>query len=197
MPVARVTAAIAVLLALAMPPRIAGAAEGSPHHMTKADGELDREKCAVCHTPDMGLLLGTKLDTCTLCHAVASHSGSAEHVRVEPAAVAAALAGRAKDAVALPLSEDGHIWCGTCHLYHDPKVMGEAWLAHGWVPPDSGLPGAVRDGVLIRWARLAEVHGEATKGGSFATQGTRQLRLPVEDGTLCRQCHAEYGGKKP
>ena len=67
--------------------------------------------------------------------------------------------------------------------------MSEDWLAHGWVPPDSGMPGAVRQAVVDRWAALAEKVGEKSALGQFASKGTRQLRLPVADGQLCRQCH--------
>lgn len=162
--------------------------EGSPpHHMTKANGELDMDVCSACHTKDMSLERPL-LETCTLCHSQTSHAGSDEHVRAEPAAVKQSLAARPKDAVALPLSEDGHMWCGTCHLYHDPKVMQEDWLKKGWVPPESGLPGNVRQAVLDRWAALAAKADDKSPLGRFKAKGI-QLRLPVSEGQLCRQCH--------
>jgi hypothetical protein len=161
---------------------------GSPHHMTKADGSLDMQTCKVCHNDDMSLSC-SKLETCTLCHAPASHAGSNEHLRVNPAAVKRALEGRPKEAPALPLADDGHIYCGTCHLFHDPKVLSEDWLREGWLPPDRGLPAAVRHDVTERWSALAARAGAQSPIGTFATEGTRQLRLPVNDGQLCRQCH--------
>lgn len=161
---------------------------GSPHHMTTADGELDMEICGACHTDDMSLQR-SKLETCTLCHAETSHAGSKEHISADPAAVSKALAGRAADAVALPLGDKGRMYCGTCHLFHDPKVMEEDWLAQGWLPPASGMSGAVRQAVLDRWATLAAKAGDKNPVGQFAAKGTRQLRLPVDDGQLCRQCH--------
>jgi hypothetical protein len=164
-----------------------------PHRMTKEDGSLDTEVCTACHTEAMDLER-SKLETCTLCHAETVHSGADEHLRAEPQAVASAVAGRPKDAVPLPLTDDGRIWCGTCHLYHDPKVLSEEWLAHGWIPPDQGLPAAVREGVLGRWAHLAEVYDEHETPAKFATAGTRLLRLTVQDGSLCRQCHAAMAG---
>ena len=176
----------AVWLALASVAR--GQDEGSPHHMTKSDGSLDMEKCPLCHNEDMSLQR-SKLETCTLCHAQTVHAGSDEHVRASAAAVKQALAARPKDAPSLPLTDDGRIFCGTCHLFHDPKVMSEDWLAHGWLPPDSGEAGAVRKAVVERWAALAQKAGGKGELGTFATKGTRQLRLPIDDGQLCRQCH--------
>jgi hypothetical protein len=160
----------------------------SPHRMTKPDGSLDPKTCGVCHKPDMGLL-GTKTETCTLCHGATSHSGAAEHLRAKAARVADAMSTRPKGGPTLPLDEKGGIWCGTCHVFHDPKVLGEKWLAQGWVPPDSGVPGAVRTGVTQRWEDLASAHGAKGPGGTWAKAGTRQLRASYEDGSLCLQCH--------
>ena len=95
----------------------------------------------------------------------------------------------AAGAVALPLADDGHIYCGTCHIFHDPKVASEDWLKHGWLPADRGLAAAVRQGVADRWAALAAASEEKGAVGKFAAKGTLQLRLPVDDGQLCRRCH--------
>jgi hypothetical protein len=160
----------------------------SPHVMTKEDGSLDEGACAFCHEDDL-TLSRSKLDTCTLCHAEAAHSGAREHVRASAASVARATAQRGEEDVSLPLAEDGRMYCGTCHLFHDPKVLSEDWLAKGWKPAATGLAGAVRQSVLERWPRLAEMHGEKELGAKFAAEGTTLLRLPVDDGSLCRQCH--------
>jgi hypothetical protein len=162
---------------LALPGGAAAADEtGSPHRST--------EMCPVCHNEDM-TLQRSKLETCTLCHAPTVHSGAAEHLRVEAGRVSRALAEKKN---ALPLTDDGRIWCGTCHLFHDPS-LGEAWLPMGWVPPDSGLPDKVRQGVTARWDAIASAHGQSKVDASFARTGTRALRLPVENGELCAQCH--------
>jgi hypothetical protein len=124
----------------------------------------------------------SKLETCTLCHAETIHAGSNEHLRAGAASVKQALAGQPKGAPALPLTDDGRIYCATCHLFHDPKTQG-------WLPPGGGVAGAVRQGVVDRWAALAQQSDEKVPLGQFATKGTRQLRLPVDDGQLCRQCH--------
>lgn len=176
-----------LLLALLLGGPTGALALDSPHQMTLPDGALDTKSCAICHKPDMSLER-TPLETCTLCHAEATHSGSLEHIRVAPEAVARVLATRAKDAPKLSLTKEGKIVCITCHLYHDPAVLGESWLATGWVPPDSGFSGGVRKGVLERWAILEKAY-DKTKAGLFVTEGTRMLRFPVEDGTLCKQCH--------
>jgi len=164
--------------------------EGSPHKMTKADGELDMETCAICHNEDLSLQR-SKLETCTLCHAQTSHAGSDEHLRANPAAVKRVVDALPKEGPVFPVSEDGHIWCGTCHLFHDPAVAEEKWLAAGWIPADKGLAGSVRRGVDERWAAMASKTGEQAALGHFAAKGTRQLRLPVDQGQLCRQCHTE------
>src|SRR5262249_40195178 len=161
---------------------------GSPHHMTKPDGSLDMEKCGACHNEDLSLQR-SKLETCTLCHAQTAHAGADEHLRAAPAAGKQALEGQPEGAPVLPLAEDGHIFCGTCHLFHDPAVASENWLKQGWLPRASGLSNAVRQGVIDRWAALAEQAGEKAAVGQFAVKGSRQMRLPVSDGQLCRRCH--------
>lgn len=161
---------------------------GSPHLMTKPDGSLDKKACKACHTADMGLV-GKKADSCILCHGASPHSGAMEHMQANPAKVADLLSTRPKGGPALPLAENGGIWCGSCHIFHDPKVLGEKWLEHGWVPPDSGLPGVVRDGVVRRWDAILAARGAKGPAGSWATEGTRQLRMPYEGGVLCLQCH--------
>ena len=177
------------LCLLFVPSGLRGQEVGAPHHMTKSDGSLDMEVCGACHNPDMSLQR-SKLETCTLCHAQTVHAGANEHLRASPASVKQALSGRPKDGPALPLAEDGHIYCGTCHLFHDPNVMDEKWLAQGWLPQGGNLSGAVRQGIIDRWGALAANSDEKNALGQFATKGTRLLRLPVGDGQLCRQCHA-------
>lgn len=177
---------IAIGLLLATAAR--GDDSSSPHLMTKSDGSLNMETCGVCHNEDMSLQR-SKLETCTLCHAQSAHAGSDAHVRASAAAVKQIMGEQKQEGPALPLTEEGKIYCGTCHLFHDPKVLGEDWLAHGWLPPDSGVPGAVRQQDVERWAALAQKTDEKSALGSFATEGTRQLRMPVNDGQLCRQCH--------
>jgi hypothetical protein len=185
-----VTRTIAAVLGiwLAVLPAATRAEEAdSPHYMAKPDGELDMEKCGVCHNEDLSLIQ-PKLDTCTLCHAATGHAGAAEHLRAVRASVKRMLE-QSKESPALPLTEDGHIYCGTCHLFHDPSFTGESWLSQGWVPRTSGLPSAVREEVLARWKVLAAQAEGQSALGAFAASGTRQLRLPVDDGQLCRHCH--------
>jgi hypothetical protein len=181
--------ATVVGLWLSFVPAIAGAQEpGSPHYMVKPDGELDMDSCLNCHEEDMSLSR-SKLETCTLCHGQTPHAGSDEHVRASPSSVKEALARQPEGGPAFPLTDDGRIYCGTCHFFHDPHVMEEKWLSQGWLPAESGLSGVIRQGVVDRWNALAARGDESDALGEFATKGTRQLRLPVDEGQLCRQCH--------
>jgi len=186
--VIRTATALLVVWLLVLPPAACAEGDSSPHHMTKANGELDTTMCAVCHNADFSLQR-SKLETCTLCHARTLHAGADEHLRADPAAVKGALASAPKGSPDVPLTEDGGVYCGTCHLFHDPKVASEDWLTHGWLPPASGLPAAVRQGVFSRWATLAASAEDKSPVGKFATKGTLQMRLPVDDGQLCRRCH--------
>jgi hypothetical protein len=156
--------------------------------MTKPDGELDTEICGVCHNEDLSLQL-SKAETCTLCHSTTVHAGADEHLEAAPEAVKRLLAEQAPGSPALPLDDDGRIYCGTCHLFHDPVVMSENPLARGWLPRAGGLPGAVGQEVLARWTALAAHSEDKTAVGELASKGNRQLRLPVDGGQLCRQCH--------
>jgi hypothetical protein len=171
-----------LLAALWLPLAAAAGDTGSPHTST------DTAICSICHKDDMSLQ-SPKSKICLTCHNEAQHAGSAEHLRMEPARVGRALAATSS-AEKLPLTDDGHIWCGTCHLWHDPS-LGEGWLPKGWVPPDRGLPGAVRAGVTTRWAAIASAHDKKTIGAEFAKAGTRQLRLSYQDGSLCKRCHGD------
>jgi hypothetical protein len=182
-----VTSLLVIWLACASLPVRADDAD-SVHRMVKANGELDVEKCGVCHNDDMSLQR-SKLETCTLCHSQTLHAGSDEHVRAEALAVKRVLEGQPDEAAALPLGDEGHIYCGTCHLFHDPAVLEESWLEQGWVPRSGGLAGATRQSVIDRWAAMAKRAGEKSALGTFATAGTKQLRLPVDEGQLCRRCH--------
>lgn len=181
-----ISAALGIWLTV-VPAMIRAENTDTPHHMAKPDGELDVEKCGVCHNEDLSLLL-PKLDTCTLCHARTGHAGADEHLRAAPAAVKQALEQAAKSP-ALPLTDDGQMYCGTCHLFHDPKFTSENWLPQGWLPRATGVSSAVREEVLARWKALAAQTDEKNALGKFAESGTRQMRMPVDDGQLCRHCH--------
>lgn len=159
-----------------------------PHQMVGADGKPDPKACLVCHQEDMSLSL-SKAETCTLCHAASIHAGAEQHLRAAAASVARLIGATG---ATLPLTEDGRIYCGTCHVFHDPAISGEKALATPWVPARAGLPEAVRQSLIERWNRAAAERGEAAPGATFTTEGTTRLRLPIDDGTLCRQCHG-YG----
>jgi hypothetical protein len=157
----------------------------SPHQMLKPDGEPDTDKCLVCHTDDMSLSQ-PKAEICTTCHAPNTHAGIAQHLAAPPAEVAR----RTKDKTpSLPLTDDGTIYCGTCHVFHDPKISEESILARRWFPPNTGLPQAVRQSLEKRWTQAAEADGNSAPPATFTDRGTTRLRLSIEDGGLCRHCH--------
>jgi len=181
-----------VLLLGAAAPLAASADEGeddsNPHRMSGPD---DEESCGFCHEEDLSLSQ-SPLDTCLTCHSLTEHSGAAEHVRANAAAVLRAQPTplKADEDPILPLTEEGTIWCGTCHLFHDPRVNEEALLSERWLPPQTGLAGAVRDAVAAHWGDLAGKYQQPLPVARFAEHGSAWLRLPVSDGALCAACHA-------
>ena len=180
--------AISVLLACGGPAR--GAEAVNPHHMVDAAGALDDTVCGLCHEDDF-TLTRSQTETCTLCHSAAPHAGAAAHLAASAAAVERLVASD-ETGIEIPLTDEGGIYCGSCHLYHDPAVQGEQWLDHGWVPSaTSGLGKAVRDG-LTEWFADQEARREADAAPvsiEWMKTGTRMLRLSVEDGSLCKRCH--------
>ena len=189
-------ALLALLLVVAPLRAVAGDDDDSnPHHMSGPD---DEESCGFCHEEDMSLS-ASLLDTCLTCHSLTEHSGSQEHIRANAAEVARLQPTPVKAGAdpTLPLTPEGTIWCGTCHLYHDPQVNEEALLTDPWLPPTTGMAGAVRDSLMLRWGELAAKYSQPLPVASFAAQGSAWLRLPVSDGTLCTECHQFPAGKKP
>jgi hypothetical protein len=176
-------AALLALLLLAGP-SLADEDDTNPHRMAGPD---DTSGCDFCHEEDMELSQ-PPLETCTVCHSIDEHAGAREHCQASAASVAALHPAKTDDEKKLPLT-DGKMWCGTCHLFHDPQVNEEALLSQKWLPPTSGLPGAVRDAVAAGWDRLAKKHDQPPPVAKFAATGTEWLRLPVADGSLCLQCH--------
>ena len=189
-------ALLALLLAAAPSRVVAGDDDDSnPHHMSGPD---DEESCGFCHEDDMSLS-NSLLDTCLSCHALPEHSGSQEHGRASAADVARLQPTPIKAGAdpTLPLTPEGTIWCGTCHLYHDPQVNEEALLSEQWLPPTTGMSLAVRDAVASRWGDLAGKYNQPLPVASFAKHGSAWLRLSVSDGRLCTECHRYPTGKKP
>jgi hypothetical protein len=160
----------------------------SPHQMTNPDGTVDMDKCPICHEPDM-TLSRSKVETCTLCHTATPHSGAAEHLAAKPGSVAKLLPPDTDSELKFPLTNEGGIYCGTCHLFHDPVLPGPKPLARAWSVPASGLPGAVASSLESQWKAIDEKYGETAPGAELDTKGTSALRLPINDGSLCRHCH--------
>lgn len=182
-------AALALLVLLLLAGRAWGddaeVDDSNPHHMAGPD---DDSSCSFCHEEDMSLTQ-SPLDTCLVCHSATEHAGSVEHLRVKPAQLPTPQPTPGAEAAHLPLTDAGEMWCGTCHLFHDPQVNEEALLSESWLPPTTGLSGAVRAAVAGRWEKLAETYDQKLPVASFATSGTAWLRLPVSNGALCLECH--------
>ncbi len=166
--------------------------EDTPHNMLKPDGEADMEKCAVCHTEDMSLV-ASKSEICTTCHAATVHSGAAQHLAAPAESVTRLLEARKGTEPQLPLTDEGQLYCGTCHVFHDPRVSEEKILDAPGLPPATKLSVAVREALPARFEALAERYGQKESGAKFSEKGTRRLRLPVKDGALCRHCHGGGG----
>jgi hypothetical protein len=169
-------------------PAVAEEEPDSPHRVLKPDGEADSGKCQICHQEDMSLAQ-PKAELCKMCHLPTIHAGAAEHLQATPAQVTQLLSAKKDEQPELPLTEEGAIFCGTCHIFHDPRVNGEEYVSQRWLPPSTGLPQVVREGLTSHWSRVAGKYGESESGAKFSARGTRALRLPVSDGSLCRRCH--------
>ena len=169
-------------------PGLAEEEPDTPHRMLKPDGEADPEKCAVCHQEDMSLNQ-PKSELCTMCHSPTIHAGAALHLQASAEKLAQVVSPKKPDQLDLTLNEKDGIFCGTCHVFHDPRVSGEQALEQRWLPPSTGLPEAVRKSLIVQWDRVASKYKESEPGAKFSTRGTRNLRFPINDGTLCRQCH--------
>ena len=178
---------IVLAACLAVAPAFAEESD-SPHRMVDKDGQPDMEKCATCHNEDL-TLARPRAEVCTLCHSTNQHSGTLRHLDADSAAVARMRPAGAEGEPQLPLTEDGRIYCGTCHLFHDPAVSGDTPLPSAWLPGSSGVAGSVRDKLETRLKELAQRHGATEPAATFAGKSTTALRLPVSDGALCRHCH--------
>lgn len=181
----------AVLSLLLLAPASAGDDALNPHRMVAADGTPDVEKCAFCHTDTLDLARPKK-EICTLCHSETVHAGSIEHLRAPAREVARLLASAAEGAPEPSLTEEGTIYCGTCHLFHDPSVSADQPLPHSWTPPRSGVAEAVRSSLETQALAVARRHREEGPALRFASEGTTALTMPVADGSLCRRCHEGY-----
>ncbi len=162
---------------------------GSPHMMLNAQGKTDDGQCSFCHADDL-TLSRSKEETCTLCHSTTLHAGAAEHLGVPADKVRRLLGEPRKGHVEWPLTDTGQIYCGTCHLFHDPRVMDDAWLTAARAPSSNPVAAAVRQAVRQEVAAQLESSGEKKATAELSASPTRALRASVDDGSLCRHCHA-------
>ena len=160
----------------------------SPHSMVKPNGEADSDKCGVCHEADFSLSR-SKRETCTLCHAETLHAGAYTHLHAAPDKLKQLLSAAQEEKPELPKAEDGGIFCGTCHLFHDPRLSEDKPLATRRDSTTIPFDTAVQKAIEAQWPVIAQKYDAEKAGASFGTKATRALRLPVDDGTLCRHCH--------
>jgi hypothetical protein len=182
-------ALLSILASLAVP-LLAIDHPGSPHILVKPDGTLDMDICGNCHEEDNKTLSRSKLETCTLCHDETPHSGAIEHQRASAAAVAKRLPS-GEGALKFPLTEEGTIYCGTCHLFHVPALGEKPPLAVGWFPAPEGLAGKVKESLEAKLGSVAEKYGKESADAHFATDPVLRLRLPIADRALCLHCHGD------
>lgn len=159
----------------------------TPHNMVKPDGETDMDKCGACHEADLSLSR-SKRETCTLCHAETLHAGAYSHLHAAPPKLKQLLTAAQEEKPELPKAEDGGIFCGTCHLFHDARLSEDKPLAMRAPGPDA-FDKAVQSAIEAQWPVIAKKYDQEKAEASFATKRTKALRLPVDDGTLCRHCH--------
>lgn len=160
----------------------------SPHRMVKPDGETDMDKCAACHETDLSLSR-SKRETCTLCHAETLHAGAYAHLHAAPDKLKQLLSAAHAEKPELPTAEDGGIFCGTCHLFHDPRLSEDKPLATRRDVATIPFDKAVQSAIEAQWPAIAQKYKDENAGAAFAPKATTALRLPVDDGTLCRHCH--------
>jgi hypothetical protein len=179
----RLWLAALLLFVLAPAPARADDDDQNPHLMLDKDGEPDTDKCEFCHEDDLSLTR-SKEETCLICHTTQQHAGSAQHVAIKGDVLARVVPKSKSDDFDLPLTDSGGIYCGTCHLFHDPKDASEPWLAQGCKERKTPFADAVKRNV----EKFRDTTADA-QAAHFVSEGTRALRMPVCDGTLCMQCH--------
>lgn len=182
--------ALTLLAALVLPLRaLADDAddEQNPHLMVMKDGSPNTDKCGFCHNDDL-TLARSKEETCTTCHTIAQHGGSMSHVQVKAQDVKRIVPANKPGGMEFPLTDGGGIYCGTCHLFHDPAgvVDGNKWLPAGCPQSTTPFSAAVREQLDHYRDSVADA-----QAAHSVKVGTRALRLPVCDGALCAHCHGE------
>jgi hypothetical protein len=173
------------LLLLVPPASRADDEEDNPHYMLDKEGEPETDKCDFCHEDDL-TLTRSKEETCLICHTADQHAGSAAHTAVKGDAMSRAVPKSKSDDWDLPLTDGGGIYCGTCHLFHDPNDASEPWLESGCKERTTPFATAVRRDVETFRDKIADA-----QAAHFVAEGARALRLPACDGTLCVHCHED------
>jgi len=180
------------------------------HAQLDERGKPREENCKYCHreVPDREhppkreeSKLRLPVDRiCLGCHLKTPHLNALEHSR-KPEEKMRKRIREAEKAyrVILPLDEQGHVTCVTCHSPHEKGVIDEGHPAGRQVADRSVEEGP--DYRSSRWspiyradkeARLAELErksGESVELDYRRLAGEVLMRLPAADGSLCRACH--------
>ncbi|MCG8429514.1 MAG: hypothetical protein MI754_19355 [Chromatiales bacterium] len=181
-------------------------------HRQKLDnGKLDERSCSYCHLEQPQQIKGEvpqKTDLrlppavlCLGCHLKTPHLNSLEHAGAPSEKVLDRLQAHNRSARRpLPLDEQQHVTCVTCHDPHQPGVIEklsadqEVWLGESDVETGSVY-------VSSRWSpvyeadkaeRLADLQQHSDWPLALRYRRLEQevlLRLPAKDGTLCNACH--------
>ena len=155
-----------------------------PHTAMRDTDPVHRaDACLFCHDsiPEEGKTDDLRMpgvETCRGCHFETSHAGSGEHmVKLD-----AAMAEGARKAN-LPLAEGNAATCATCHDPHPAGTTKASAERAGW--------GEVRV-VPASWERAVLAPAQKDRLGDRAApvlKGMDLLRLPIDDGSLCKACH--------
>ena len=182
------------------------------HLMIDEHGEIKEKNCLYCHQevheqrderlePSQVKLRLPAEKLCFGCHLKTPHLNAVEHQGAKPKPeMKQHMQDKAREhAILLPLSEDGHVTCISCHSPHPEGVMQEGNPAGAQVSAD------VEKGVIYedhswdgvyRADKQQRLEDWAMQSGEYHALGYRRLshevllRLPARDGSLCLSCHA-------
>lgn len=138
---------------------------------------------------------------CFGCHLKTPHLNAVEHQGAKPKPeMKKHMLDKAREkAIILPLSEDGHVTCISCHSPHPEGVMQEGNLAGAQVSADVEKGVTYEDhswNAVFRADKQQRLEDWAMQSGEHHELDYRRLktevllRLPAKDGSLCLSCHA-------
>lgn len=182
------------------------------HLMIDERGEIKEKNCLYCHEevhekrdqPLEPAQLKLRLPAeklCFGCHLKTPHLNAVEHQGAKPKPeMKKHMDQMAREhAIILPLAEDGHVTCISCHSPHPDGVMQEGNPAGAQVSADVEKGVTYEDhswDAVFRADKQQRLEDLAMQSGEHHALGYRRLksevllRLPAKDGSLCLSCHA-------